>query len=169
MSEKKIVLKYLNNSDLTSKKDFVKNHFHYVIRPDGSWIQFLDDKETEKIIIGCVRNNQGELFCGAQDSGLSELIRILSTRHNLNSQVISFENDGHNHQTLANVYTSIDSRQIEFWKDSDVAHVDDKPRKLPEMMIERKGILFAPLFWLMNVLGFENYEKDNYLKFWRKK
>lgn len=169
MSDKKIVLKYLNNSDLTSKKDFVKNHFHYVIRPDGSWTQFIDDKETEQIIIGCVRNNQGELFSGAQDSGLSELIRILSARHNLNSQVISFENDGHNHQTLAGISTQIDTEQLEFWKNSDVSTINGKARKMPEKMLERKGILFAPLFWLMNVLGFENLDSDNYLKFWRKK
>ncbi|MEZ4812527.1 MAG: hypothetical protein R2883_03430 [Caldisericia bacterium] len=111
-------------------------------------------------------NKQGELFCGAQDSGLSELIRILSARHKLNSQVISFENDGYNHQTLANICTQIDIEQLEFWKNSDVAYVDGKTRKMPKMM-ERKGNPFAPLFWLMNVLDLKP-DSDNYLKFWRK-
>lgn len=167
MSDKKIVLKKLNNSELGDES--IKKRFHYVIKPDGSWIQFMDDKESKKIVIGCVRDNQGELFKGAQDAGLSELVRILGARHKISCHDVSFESDGFDHQNLGNICTQTDCEQLEFWKNSDVAVINGKTKKLPVEMMERKGILFAPLHWLMNALGFERFEMDNYLKFWRKK
>ena len=169
MSDKNIVISNLNNSQFSSDKEYVRNSFHYVLKPDGSWTQFIDDKNSEKIVIGCVRDSQGELYNSAQNAGLKELLRILSARHKVRVSDISFESDGLSHQNLGNICTEIDGQRLELWRGSDVALIDGRAKKMPEKMVERKGILFAPLLWLMNALGFEKLEADNYLKFWRKK